>query len=174
MDTKLFSLSVVNMALSIILGVVILYFCYYITLKVFEKKGYEIEKNNIAFGIFVGSILLSVGLIVARAFEPAINLTDILKGIYTDSYSLFFQFVKYLFFFVGIALFSALIIIIISMKFYNLLTKDIKELEEISKNNISVALIAGVTIIVISFLALDSISLMIESLIPYPKLQILN
>jgi len=169
MNSNLLSVSVISLGMAIVMGVIVLYLSYFFTLKVFEKKGYAIEKNNTAFGIFVASIMLSAGLIMSRAFESSINIYDVLQSIHKTKVLLFLHFIKYFLFFIGISIFSSTLIIVVSMKFYNMLTTDIKELKEISENNISVAIIAGVAIFVVSYLSMGSISTIIESLIPYPK-----
>lgn len=174
MNTNLLSVSIINMTMAIVTGVIILFFCYFFTLKFFEKKGYRIEKDNTAFGIFTGSIMLACGMIVSRAFEPGVNVYEILKNTYTGTISLFAHFTAYFLLFITIAFVCSMIIIFISMRFYNMLTRNIDEIKEIAENNISVAIIAGIAIIMVSFLSLQSISTIIESLIPYPNVSILN
>jgi len=160
--------------MSIFIGVMVLYFAYFITIRVFQSKKYEIDKNNFAFGIFMSSIMLSVGIVVSTAYSPSMSLLQILQKISPDKLSLFLVFCKYLLLFLAISCAVSLLIITISVKLYNLLTKSIKELKEISENNMSIALITGVIIIVISLFAKDSVNLIIESLIPYPKTMLIN
>jgi len=174
MNSNLLFLSVAQLIMSIIVGVMVLYFAYFFTVRVFQKKKYNIDKSNFAFGIFMSSILLSVGIIVSTAYSPSMSLLQILQKTTVDKLSLFLSFSKYFFMFLGISCAVSFIIIIVSVKLYNLLTVSIKELKEISENNMSIALITGVIIIVISIFAKDSLAMIIESLIPYPKIGIIN
>jgi len=169
MNSNLLFLSTIHLILSIFIGVLVLYIAYYLTLKVFQKKKYEIDKSNFAFGIFMSSILLSVGLVVSTAYAPSMSLIQILQKSAADKTELFLDFSKYFLLFLAIAIVVSFIIVIISVKLYNMLTKDIKELKEISENNMAIALITGVMIIVISLFAKDSVAMIIESLIPYPE-----
>jgi uncharacterized membrane protein YjfL (UPF0719 family) len=170
MNTNLFFLSVIQLTMSIFVGVIVLYLTYYFTLKVFEKKKYEIKNDNIAFSIFLSAIIFSVGLIVSTAFEPAMNVIQLIQNTVQSKTELFFEFTKYLFLFIGIGIIVSIIVIIVSVKLYDFLTKKINELKEISENNVAIALVTGFIIIVISLFAKDSVSMMIESLIPYPDL----
>jgi uncharacterized membrane protein YjfL (UPF0719 family) len=54
------------------------------------------------------------------------------------------------------------------MYVFTLLTREIKELEEISKDNKAVGLMTGVIIIVIALFVKDSTILLLDSFIPYP------
>jgi uncharacterized membrane protein YjfL (UPF0719 family) len=174
MNTNLLLLSVIHLIMAIFVGVFVLYFSYYLTKKIFGKKGYNIEKNNLAFGVFMSAILLSVGIVVSSAYSPSMSLLQILQKTADSRLMLFFEFSKYFLMFLAISLLVSFIIIVISVKLYTLLTRNIDELDEISKNNISIALITGIIVIVISIFAKDSMAMIIESLIPYPKIGIIN
>lgn len=150
-----------------------MYLAYYFTVKIFQKKNYAIDKSNFAFGIFMSSILLSVGLIVSTAYSPSMSLIQILQKSTVGKLDLFLSFSKYFLMFLGIALLTSFIIVVVSVKLYNSLTKNIKELKEISENNMAIALITGVIIIVISLFAKDSVAVIIESIIPYPNIGVI-
>jgi uncharacterized membrane protein YjfL (UPF0719 family) len=173
MNTNLLFLSTIHLILSIFIGVMVLYLSYYFTLKVFNKKNYEIDKSNFAFGIFMSSILLSVGIIVSTAYAPSMSLIQLLQKSTADKTELFLEFSKYFLMFLGIALVVSFLIVIISVRLYNMLTKNIKELKEISENNMAIALITGVMIIVVALFAKDSVGMIIESLLPYPEVSLI-
>ncbi len=173
MNSNLLFLSTIHLILSIFVGVMVLYLSYYFTLKVFNKKNYEIDKSNFAFGIFMSSILLSVGIIVSTAYAPSMSLIQLLQKSTAGKTELFFEFSKYFLMFLGIALVVSFLIVIISVRLYNMLTKNIKELKEISENNMAIALITGVMIIVVAMFAKDSVGMIIESLLPYPDVSLI-
>ena len=101
------------------------------------------------------------------------SLIQILQKTSADKQELFFSFSKYFMMFLGIALLTSFVIVIVSVKLYNMLTKNIKELKEISENNMAIALITGIIIVVISIFAKDSVAMIIESLIPYPNVGVI-
>ena len=173
MNSNLLFLSVIHLIMSMFIGVMVLYFAYFFTLRVFHKKNYEIDKSNFAFGIFMSSILISVGIVVSTAYAPSMSLIQLLQKQAADKMDLFFAFSKYFVLFLGISIVISFFIIIVSVKLYNLLTRNIKELKEISENNMAIALITGVIIIVISLFAKDSVAMIIESLLPYPEVGVI-
>jgi len=172
MKTEFLLLSLAQLILSIGVGVIVLYVTYYLTHKVFEKKKYKLTNDNIAFGIFLSALLFSVGLIVYASIKPSSALVNIMGGMENKT-EMFFNFMKYLLLFISIGVLVSAFVILISLMLFNFLTKKVKELEQISKGNISVALITAVIIIVISMFAKDSVSLIVESLMPYPEMNII-
>jgi uncharacterized membrane protein YjfL (UPF0719 family) len=174
MNSNLLLLSVIHLIMAIFVGVVVLYFSYFITNKIFNKKGYNVDKNNQAFGIFMSAILLSVGIVVSSAYSPSMSLLQILQKTSENTLWLFINFSLYFLLFIAISIFVSFIIIVASTKLYTLFTRNIDEFGEISKNNISIALITGIIIVVISLFAKDSMAMIIESLIPYPKIGVIN
>ena len=56
-----------------------------------------------------------------------------------------------------------------SFYFFSLMTKTIKEFEEIKKDNIAVAILSGVIIITISVMLKDSLYFLMDTLVPYPE-----
>jgi uncharacterized membrane protein YjfL (UPF0719 family) len=174
MNSNLLLLSVIHLIMAIFVGVMVLYFSYYFTSLIFRKKGLIIDKNNVAFGIFMSSIMLSVGIVVSSAYSPSMSLLQILQKTADTRLLLFLHFCMYFLLFLVIALMVSFIIIVISVKLYTFLTRNIDEIKEISQNNIQIALMTGVIIIVIAIFAKDSMAMIIEALIPYPKIGIIN
>jgi uncharacterized membrane protein YjfL (UPF0719 family) len=174
MNLNLLLLSVIHLIMAIFVGVLVLYFSYYFTNRMFRKKGFLIEKNNIAFGIFMSAILLSVGIVVSSAYSPSMSLLQVLQKTCDTRISLFLHFSMYFLLFLTIALLVSFLINMVSIKLYTFLTRNIEEFEEISQNNIQIALMTGVIIIVIAIFAKDSMAMIIESLIPYPKIGLIN
>ena len=174
MNSNLLLLSVIHLVMAIFVGVLVLYFTYLIANSLLKKKGYTTDKNNLAFGIFISSIMLSVGIVVSSAYAPSMSLLQILQKTASSKLWLFLDFSLYFLLFLVIAMVVSFLIIFISLKLYTFLTRNIEEFEEISRNNVSVALVTGIIVIVIAIFAKDSMSMIIESLIPYPKVGIIN
>jgi uncharacterized membrane protein YjfL (UPF0719 family) len=167
MNIKVFSLGLIQLTLAILVGVLVLWFTFKI-IKILVSKKMEIKADNVAFAIFSGAILLSVGLIMSESIAPAMNAYRI--GI-QDSQSIqmtALSFVKVLLGYLSIGLLTALIINLVSIWLYNLLTKDVDELTEIRNGNIATAIITAVIIIAITLMARDSLGIIFESFIPYP------
>ena len=73
-------------------------------------------------------------------------------------------------YFITTLLLVILLVHFISFTLFSLMTRGIKEINEIEKNNIAVSLIIGVVIIAISIMVKDSLYLLLESFVPYPDI----
>ena len=115
MNIKVFSLGLIELALAIIVGVLVLWLTFKIIKKIISGK-MEIKPDNVAFAIFSGAILLSVGLIMSESITPAMNAYRI--GV-QDAQSIqitALTFVKILLGYLAIGLITALIINLISAR----------------------------------------------------------
>ena len=167
MKSKLVILSLLELGLAILLGVIALYATYSLTQNIFKK--YEIKKDNLAFAILTSAILFAVGNIMEGTIEPIADVIRQLSNAYDDLTTISLQSVKYVLMFLAIAVFLAFIINVISIRMFTALTK-INEFEEIARNNISPALVTGVIAIVISLFAKEPAVQLMQAIIPYPEL----
>ena len=76
---------------------------------------------------------------------------------------------KYTFIFLLIIVITIALVNFISIKLFIVMTKNVSEFEEISKNNIAVSILTATIIICISLLVKDSVYLLIDSFVPYPE-----
>lgn len=166
MNTQLFSLSIIELILSIGFSIAIIFFSYKLMIWLFFKDE-SIQKNNIAFHIFTSGIILSIGIILSEIVPSITNIIRI-SSTQTNSFDLGLI-IKYscLYLFVGflVTVFINAAVFLL----FGVLTKGLNEFKEIKNNNIGVALIIAVLILSITLIVKDSISLLISSLIPYPE-----
>lgn len=172
MKTRLIELAVLQLGLSLFLGIAILYLTYQIVRKVVAKR-YQITEHNAAFSIFLSAILFSVGYIVSSVVEPLLSTFRMLSGSLSSITTLIIEFSKYLLFFFSISTLIALVINAIGIYLFTLLT-HINEFEEIKKNNVPVAVTTAVIIIVITLFAKDGVVFLLESIVPYPNMPQIN
>ncbi len=166
MNTKLFTLSLIEIVLSIILTVVIIFITYKI-LKWLFFKNHDLRGDNLAFTIFTSGIILSIGIILSEILPSITNIIR-LSTIQTETIDMV-TIVKYsgLYLFIGFVI--AMVINVSVFFLFSLLTTGIHEFKEIKNNNISVAILVVTILISITIIAKDSIALLISSLIPYPE-----
>lgn len=172
MKVRLIELAVLQLGLSLFLGVAILYLTYQIVRKIVAKR-YQITEHNTAFSIFLSAILFSVGYIVSSVVEPLLSTFRMLSGSISTISTLIFEFSKYLLFFFSISTLIALVINAIGIYLFTWFT-HINEFEEIKKNNVSVAITTAVIIIVITLFAKDGVVFLLESIVPYPNMPQIN
>ena len=176
MDLILFITGLVQIALSLLIGVLFIYAAS----RVFRKmiKGInetdELKNNNIAVAILNSAIIIALILVVSSSIESAITIfgntlrnPDAIVATYLRTAIIMLLHIII----AGLVAFSA---IYIAMQFFMWLTKDLDELAEIKNNNIAVSLLLGIIIISIALLLQPGITTILDSLIPYPPVSLID
>jgi uncharacterized membrane protein YjfL (UPF0719 family) len=166
MNSKLTLLAIIEILSALSMGVAIMA-ATYLLLKYIGKKRYDINQNNQAFGIFMASILFSVGYLVSGVIHPLLSLFRILSTKDNDTLHLLFSFLSSGALYIFIAYVVALLVCWLGIVIYNYIT-PIDEIQELKNNNLAVALVVGSIIVTLSLMTHDGVELLIESLIPYP------
>ncbi len=176
MDLVLLITGLVQIALSLVIGVLFIYAAS----KVFQKmiKGIneteELKNNNIAVAILNSAIIIALILVVSSSIESAITIfgntlrnPDAIISTYLQTALIMLLHIII----AGLVAFSA---IYFAMYFFMWLTKDLDELAEIKKNNVAVSLLLGIIIISIALLLQPGITTILDSLIPYPPVSLID
>lgn len=166
MNRQLFTLSLIEIVLSILVTVVIIFITYKFLQRLFFRKD-NMTEHHLAFSIFTSGIVLSVGIILSEILP---SITNIIRLSTTHSeetdLSTILQY-SGLYLLIG---FAAAIIINVSVFFlYSILTKGVNEFNAIKENNVPVAILVVSILISITLIVKDSIALLISSLVPYPE-----
>ncbi|MEW7280621.1 DUF350 domain-containing protein [Aquimarina sp. 2201CG1-2-11] len=166
MQAKLLTLAFIEIALAIVVSVLILFISFKILQKAFFKND-SIRKENMAFSIFTAGIILSVGIILGEIIPSITNMVRLsMSG---ENQITFIKIIQYsgLYLFIGF-LFAILINTSVFLLF-SALTKGVNEFKDIQQNNIASSIVITATLISITLIAKDSISLLISALVPYPE-----
>lgn len=134
----------------------------------------ELNKNNIAFSLYLSSSIFSVAWVMKGAIEPAITAFElVLRNPNTE-------FMDYLLI-LGIMLVQlilpgilAFVFVSIGIWIFTKLTKNIEEMEEITKNNIALGILLSTIIIVLILFIQPGINMTMNGLIPFPEIGINN
>ena len=172
-NDELFLNSITQLLISILIGTIVLYSSYKLIDKYLRKKN-EIKIDNTAYGILCSSILFSVGYLISGIKEPIINSIDLIKRNPDFSGSIVFEGLKYSGLFLAITILIIWVINLLSIYLFTIMTNDVKEFEEIKKNNIAVSLITAAIVITISLMVKSSLFLMLEAFVPYPDMPTIN
>ena len=167
MNTELFYYSLVEIGISIIIGVSLLYFTYRVINKLVKKK-FDISSDNISFSIFTSSILFTVAYLISGIKSPILNSLKMLSNNPEYEGSLIVDGFKYSGLFLSVIIITITLVIFISIKLFTYMTKNINEFQEIKKNNLAVAILTATIIISISLLVKESLYLLLETFVPYP------
>lgn len=169
MDKQLFYYSVLEIGASLILGVILLYIAYKV-LNQFIQKKHDIDINNVAYSIFCSGVLFSVGYLISGIKSPIVTTMRLLESQEGYEGVLLLDVLQYGALFFLIVILGIIIINFLSISLFTLMTTKINEFAEIKKNNIAVGILLATIIICVSFLLKESLYLMIDSFVPYPKM----
>lgn len=168
MNSNIFFLGIIEILSAISMGLVILSTTYKL-LKWYGKKSFNIGHNNVAYSIFIASVLFGMGLMVSGTIEPIVSSFRLLSNVEESTTGLLFSFLFRGGLYIIIAYTAGLTISLLGILIYSKLT-PIDEFVEMKNNNIGVAIISSAIIITLILLTKDGVALVIESLIPYPEL----
>ncbi len=140
-------IGIIQLIIAVILSVIALYIGFSIfgklTSKIDEEK--ELAKGNVAVGILVASIFISISIIVQSGIVGI--STGLKSAISGNIFPLIGSFIQLI-----LGLIMAIIGIFIALNVLDRLTKEIDEFKEIEKGNVAVALEMGGVIIAVSII----------------------
>jgi uncharacterized membrane protein YjfL (UPF0719 family) len=176
MNLILFITGIVQIALSLIVAIFLIYFAS----KVFRKlitdinETEELRKNNISVAILNGSIVLALILVIKKSIDSSITIfgntlrnPDAVFSTYLDSALIMLGHIVL----GGVIAFTT---IYIALQIFMWLTKDLDELKEIKGNNIAVGILLGIIIVSIALLLQPGIVTVLDSLIPFPSVSLID
>ena len=166
MQTKLLTLAFIEIALAIFVSVLIVFISFKILQRVFFKN-ISLREDNMAFSIFSAGIILSIGIILSEIIPSITNIVRL--SMTEESQISIATILQYsgLYLFIGFVF--AIVINTSVFLLFSALTKGVNEFKDIQQNNISTAIVVTATLVSITLIAKDSISLLISALIPYPE-----
>ncbi len=167
MNTRLSLLAIVEILSGLSIGIVIMIITYQI-LKWVGRKRYDIHEKNLAYSIFMASVLFSVGYMVSGVIQPLLSLFRIMAASDNSTAELLFSFLGSGAIYIAVSYTAGVLVSLLGITIYTGLT-PIDEFAEVKNNNVGVAIIVGTIIIVLTLLTRDGVNLLMESQVPYPK-----
>lgn len=167
MNTKLFTLAILEILISIGITVAIIFVSFKI-LKLLFFRSSDLRGDNMAFTIFTSGIILSIGLILSEIL-PSITNVIRLSTTQTETVDTT-TIISYSGLYLAIGFIMAVFINATAFLLFSMLTKGINEFREIQRNNVSVAILVVTILLSITLIVKESIALLISALIPYPEL----
>jgi uncharacterized membrane protein YjfL (UPF0719 family) len=166
MNTQLFTLALIEILLSLVISVLIIFTSYKILKRLFFSTE-DIQGDNMAFTVFTSGIIISIGLILSEIVPSITNVIRIattqeetINSVTVIQYSSLYLFIGFVMaVFINAAVFFL----------FSILTRGVNEFKAIKTNNLSVAILVVAILLSITMIAKDSIELLISSLVPYPE-----
>lgn len=166
MNIKLSLLALVEILSGLSIGIVIMIITYEI-LKWIGRKRYDIHEKNLAYSIFMASVLFSVGYMVSGVIQPLLSLFRIMAATETSTADLLFSFLGYGAIYIAASYTAGVMVCLLGITVYTGIT-PMDEFAELKNNNVGVAIMVGTIIIVLTLLTRDGVNLLMESQVPYP------
>jgi uncharacterized membrane protein YjfL (UPF0719 family) len=128
----------------------------------------ELKQNNIAAGIFVGSLLVSSAMIVRQAIYPTISTLqtklfagiDLATGATLIALSLLY---------ISLATIISVASMALGIRIFLRLPRRVEVMAEIAKNNIAVAITLGSVVLVMGLFLSQGIQGLLSAIIPDPE-----
>ena len=162
-------LALIQLVLSIFIGVFFMWLTYKLFLNRFKKK-YDLTEINVAFAILLAAVLFSTGYILSGTLSPLLNTLLIISRNNPQAGSLLIDSLRYVGEFLVIGFVVALLVNYISINLFNAFTPEKDELKEISENQYQYSLILAAILIVMSLFAKEAYTALLDSLVPLPAL----
>lgn len=167
MNNKVLFLGLIDVLISMLFTVFIIWICYRVIHKLVFRNSLE-DSGNLSEAILLSSIILSMGLLIQETANPIMNAFRLFMNQDLSYQSIFFKLLKVMAIYLGMAMAFGFIVNFIGIFLFTSLTSNINEWKAIRENNISVALITAVIIIVLTLSIKDGLGLIFESWVPYP------
>ena len=167
MNSKVLFMGLIDIFISMLFTVFVIWISYKIIHKLIFRNDNDNPKN-VSVAILLSSILLSMGILIQETADPIMNVFRLLTTQDLSYQAIFFKLLKVMMIYLGMAIFFGFIVNAIGILLFTVLTRNVNEWKEIRENNISVALITAVMIIVLTLAIKDGLGLIFESWVPYP------
>jgi len=167
MNSKVLFMGLIDIFISMLFTVFVIWISYKIIHKLIFRNDNDNPKN-VSVAILLSSILLSMGILIQETADPIMNVFRLLSTQDLSYQAIFLKLLTVMMIYMGMAVFFGFIVNAIGIFLFTILTRNINEWKEIRENNISVALITAVMIIVLTLAIKDGLGLIFESWVPYP------
>ena len=165
---ELFYLALSQIIISIILAIIIFFISYKVLIRVFKLEENKFDNENLALSIFFSGVIFSIGYLLSGIIPSIINAIQLIE-INIEGY-LFFEVFKYSSICLLVGFIAASTIQFSSFFLVKVLTKYIREVEELKKNNLAVSILLVSILISITLICKDSLVFLLETFLPQPDI----
>lgn len=162
-------LSLIQLVLSIFMGVFFMWLTYKVFLRWFGKQ-YKLLDLNLAVAILLAGVLFSTGYIISGTLSPLLNTLRIISRNNPSIGSLLLDSSRYLAEFLSLGFMVALLVNYMAIALFNALTPEKDELKEISENQVQYSIILAAILVVMALFAREAYISLLDSLVPFNPL----
>jgi hypothetical protein len=166
-----FYIALTQLSASVVMGILTVYLTKVIVTKYYKTKTGQVNPyQNTSFMIFLAGTIFSVSYMVYGINEPLAETMRILQSQELSKSKLILEYLRFAGMFLTLAYAFSAGVIFLAYKLFSILTAQLDEYEEISRNNIGVAILVSVLTIVIALFAHIAFIGFIQTFIPYPEM----
>jgi len=129
-----------------------------------------VREGNLAIGVLNAFGLLSLGILAQHAIEATFNAMDLLYRGRAPQASMIGRFATYGLMHVGFALLVGSVVLGLGAWIFGKLTKEVDEIEEIKRGNLSAAFVLGAVMLVLALMTAPGLQTALDGLLPLPQL----
>ncbi len=167
MEQNLFKSAFIQSVIFMLISIIIISITFFF-IKQFISKKHKIEEFNTAYRITSAGLITSVFYIMSGLIVPVASTLKLLQNDKIWNYA--FEVSKHVSIFILIGMISAFVIYFISIKMISYFSKGIVIFDEIKNNNIGMSILIFGILISFSLMLKDSITMLMESFVPYPEM----
>ncbi len=164
---ELFYLAISQVIISVVLSILVFFISYKMLIKVFDLEEQRFDNENLALSIFFSGIILSTGYLLGGIISTIFNSVSLIK-IHADG-NHFLNVFKYSVTALILGFLAASMIQLGSFLLVKTLTKHLKEVEQLKRNNLAVAILLVSILMAITFIVKDGLIFLIEQFLPQPE-----
>jgi uncharacterized membrane protein YjfL (UPF0719 family) len=165
-------LGLTELVITIVLGFLVVLFSHKALMWALSFQIKDLKKDTLSAGLLSASTIVGMSIITRTLLYPIFSLLGRQVSLPDSSNQLFLTII-FLIMFVVLGFAVALGTLFLALRVFDLLTKNIKEIEEIQKGNITVALILSAVIVALSLFISDGLSSLLVSLLPGLQVKLL-
>ncbi len=149
--------------LQMLIGIGLSIGAVYVSLRIFDRLTHnldewkEMKKGNVAIGILLAGIILSIGIIIESGVSgitkvaiPGLTINYMLTAFVIGVINLV------------ISLLAAVFAVFVAIKILDMITLDLHEIEELKKGNVAVAIMMAAVLVTVSFVIRGAVVGIIE------------
>ena len=159
------TLPLIYLLISLIFGLALIVMLHRVLSKTIMKR-FQLNPSTLTFNVLATGMVISLALLVSEATRPMVSLVSMLSQSHQEGWMLIST--GYIVGFYALTVVSAFIIVFGSLMFFQRMTGNLNEAEELKNNNIGVAVLLAAIMIAMTIFIKSPLVSVLEAIIPTP------
>jgi len=159
------TLPLIYLSISLIFGLVLIVMLHKLLSRIIINR-FQLNPSTLTFNVLATGMVISSALLVSEATRPMVSLVSLLSQSHQDGWVM--TSIVYIAGFYTLTIVSAFIIVFGSLIFFQRMTGNLNEAEELKNNNIGVAILLAAIMIAMTIFIKSPLVSVLEAIIPTP------